>query len=114
MVFLDWAKAFDRLKSDTLIVALRRFGLPEAFVQIIGGSYRVRRFFIYDHTGTLAEYEQSPGIAQGCHLSPFLFIIVQSVMFYGIFNGIHLDPELAFVVTRDLLYADDALLVSSS
>lgn len=82
MVFLDWAKAFDRLKSDTLIVALRRFGLPEAFVQMIGGIYRVRRFFIYNHTGTSAEYEQAAGIAQGCPLSPFLFIIVQSAMFY--------------------------------
>ena len=114
MVFLDWAKIFDRLKSDTLIVALRRCGLPEAFVQMIGGIYRVRRFFIFDHTGTSAEYEQSAGIAQGCPLSPFLFIIVQSVMFYDIYNGIHLDPEPAFVVTRDLLYADDTLLVSSS
>ena len=35
-------------------------------------------------------------------------------MFYNIYNGIHLDPEPAFVVTRDFLYADDTLLISSS
>ena len=114
MVFLDWAKAFDRLKPDTLIVALRRFGLPEPFVQMIGGIYRVRRFFIQDHIGTSAEHEQAAGIAQGCPLSLFLFIIVQSVMFHDIDNQIHLDPEPAFVFIRNLLYADDTLLVSSS
>ena len=114
MVFLDWAKAFDRLKPDTLVVALRRFGLPEQFVQMIESIYRVRRFFIQDHTGASAEYQQSAGIAQGCPLSPFLFIIVQSVMFHDIYNQIHLEPEPEFVVTRDLLYADDTLLVSSS
>ena len=76
MVFLDWAKAFDRLKPDTLVVALRRFGLPEQFVQMIESIYRVRRFFIQDHTGASAEYQQSAGIAQGCPLSPFLIIIL--------------------------------------
>ena len=42
------------------------------------------------------------------------FSIVQSVMFHDIYNQIHLEPEPAFVVTRDLLYVDDTLLVSSS
>jgi len=46
---LDWAKAFDRLKPDTLVIALRRFGWPEQFVQMIESIYRVRRFFIQDH-----------------------------------------------------------------
>ena len=71
MVFLDWAKAFDRMKSDTLLIALRRFGLPEEFVDMIGGIYKVRKFFIADHSGKSDVYAQNAGIAQGCPLSHF-------------------------------------------
>ena len=35
-------------------------------------------------------------------------------MFHDIYARIHLDPEPAFIVTRELLYADDTLLASSS
>ena len=46
MVFLDWAKAFDRIRGDSLLKALRRFGLPEQFVNMIGAIYVERKFFI--------------------------------------------------------------------
>ena len=29
LLLLDWAKAFDRIKRESMIMALRRFGLPE-------------------------------------------------------------------------------------
>ena len=35
-------------------------------------------------------------------------------MFHDIYNLLHLDPEPPFVVTREVLYADDSLLMSSS
>ena len=114
MVFLDWAKAFDRMKTDTLLLALTRFGFPSKVVNIIGAIYRERRFFVQDHSGTSSLFSQRAGIAQGCPLSPFLFILVQSVMFHDIYNLLHLDPEPPFVVTREVLYADDTLLMSSS
>lgn len=44
MVFLDWAKAFDRIRGDSLLKALRRFGLPEQFVNMIGAIYVGRPF----------------------------------------------------------------------
>ena len=114
MVFLDWAKAFDRIRGDSLLKALRRFGLPEQFVNMIGAIYVERKFFIQDHCGTSSIFHQFAGIAQGCPLSPFLFIIVQSVMFHDIYGKIHLDPEPAFLVTNEVLYADDTVLLSSS
>ena len=45
LVFLDWAKAFDRMKTDTLLLALSRFGFPSKVVNIIGAIYRERKLF---------------------------------------------------------------------
>ena len=40
MVFLDWAKAFDRIRSDRLLKALLRFGFPQHLVNVIGFIYK--------------------------------------------------------------------------
>ena len=91
-----------------------RFGLPLKMVNMIRGIYDGRQFFIADHTGNSGIHTQNAGIAQGCPLSPFLFIIVQTVMFHDIYKSVHLEEEPEFVVSRDLLYADDTALLSSS
>ena len=65
LVFLDWAKAFDRMKTDTLLHALSRFGFPSKLVNMIGAIYRERKFFIQDHAGKSTLFSQDAGIAQG-------------------------------------------------
>eukprot|EP00959_Pyramimonas_sp_CCMP1952_P144549 3025546-Pyramimonas_sp.AAC.1 len=60
LLLLDWAKAFDRLKPECLCAALTRY------------------FTILDHCGKSSQRRQAAGIAQGCPLSPYLFIIVQT------------------------------------
>ena len=114
LVLLDWAKAFDRMKTDSMLSALRRFGLPEEFVSMVNGIYQARLFVIRDHTGTSSERSQECGIAQGCPLSPYLFIMVQTVMLHDVYATTVLDIEPDFIVTHDVLYADDTLLASSS
>ena len=46
MVMLDWSKAFDRIKQHSLIIALRRFGLPEPMLQMIAAIYDHRNFCV--------------------------------------------------------------------
>ena len=113
-LLLDWAKAFDRIKTDSMMIALKRFGLPEAVISMIDGIYQSRTFVIRDHSGTSSERPQESGIAQGCPLSPYLFIIVQTVMLHDVFGSLDLRQEPEYIVTRDMLYADDTLLASSS
>ena len=114
LLLLDWAKAFDRVKPRSMTVALRRLGLPSHLVEMVGSIYAGRRFFIQDHAGTSSVLTQAAGIAQGCPLSPYLFIIVQSVLLHDVHRRVHLVDEPAYIVTREVLYADDTLLVSSS
>ena len=63
MVFLDWAKVFDRIKSDSLVLALERFGFSPKVVRIIGAIYQGREFFVQDHSGISSIYVQEAGIA---------------------------------------------------
>ena len=82
--------------------------------KVIGSIYVERKFFIQDHCGVSKIHQQHAGIAQGCPLSPFLFIIVQSVMFEDIYNQVQLDADAPYIVTNEILYADDTVLLSSS
>ena len=106
LVMLDWAKVFDRLHPQNLVRALLRFGIPPEMCEIISAIYSVRRFTIIDHAGKSGLHDQSAGIAQGCPLSPYLFIAVQTVMMHDVLRDLQLRDEPSYVVTRDVLYAD--------
>ena len=116
-VLLDWSKAFDRIKHDTLLDALRRFGIPLDMLNMIEAIYKHRSFVLRDPVANSSERPQAAGIAQGCPLSPYLFVIVQSVMFFDVDNrmvGLHGDiQEPNYLACSDLLYADDTMLLSS-
>ena len=43
---LDWAKVFDCISLDRLLFLLRRFGILEHMVVVIGVIYPDRRFFV--------------------------------------------------------------------
>ena len=70
MVALDWAKAFDTVDPDALIVALRRFGLPEQMLAAVRAIYSRRRFAVREAGCASDQREQKAGICQGCPLSP--------------------------------------------
>ena len=73
LLFLDWKQAFDSIDHSALVIALRRFGLPAAELDLI------EQF--YSSTGDKAVGDFGSGIRQGCSLSPYLFIILLSVIF---------------------------------
>ena len=77
---LDWAKAFDSIAPASLARALYRFGIPQSIITIIMNIYSDRHFFVQDHFGKSQLHRQHFGISQGCPLSPFLFIILMSVL----------------------------------
>ena len=48
LLALDWAKAFDSLMPGPMLDALRRFGLPADFVNMIASIYDSTSFFVRD------------------------------------------------------------------
>ena len=114
MLALDWAKAFNSVSPAALAKALLRFGLPRHFVTVVEAIYKDRLFFVSDKFSESAKHPQMFGISQGCPLSPFLFIIMMTVLMNDAKHdlvtkhGIELARDL---VCHECLYADDTLLI---
>ena len=81
LALLDWEKAFDKVAHARMLEALERLNLPQKFLRVIGSLYNNPSFQV-KHETTMSEYRtQNAGIRQGCPLSPFLFILVMTVLF---------------------------------
>ena len=70
LVFLDWEKAFDRVKQDKLFEALERMNIPPHFVNVIRSLYNNPQFSVRMGSHQSTWRKQSTGIRQGCPLSP--------------------------------------------
>ncbi len=119
MIFLalDWAKAFDSISPACLSKALLRFGIPEPFIEMVNNIYDRRSFFVADSGQESDMHVQHFGISQGCLLSPFLFIIVMTILMEDardIMRDIHGDILDNTIPFHDLLYADDTLLIDAT
>ena len=88
MALLDWEKAFDKIDQDMLLNALWRLNLPEEILWAIASFYDNPQFRIRDREGTSEYRTQKAGIRQGCPLSPYLFILLMTVMFYDIYDRV--------------------------
>ena len=115
MIFLalDWAKAFDSIDPVCLVQALRRFGLPQTFLSIIQNIYTDRKFVVVDHGHKSDLHSQHFGISQGCPLSPFLFVMVMTVLLHDANFSLQNQHgiDLHEMCCNELVYADDTLLI---
>eukprot|EP00959_Pyramimonas_sp_CCMP1952_P017167 364403-Pyramimonas_sp.AAC.1 len=83
---------------------------------MVQAIYAAREFVVKDGEDTAFPRPQAAGIAQGCPLSPHLFVIVMSVIMEAVDIRRNANPNChskPCVVTDDVLYADDAMLVAT-
>ena len=113
LLALDWAKAFDSVSPSALAGALLRIGVPQEFVKMIQAIYQDQRFIVRDAGHTSTWHTQEYGISQGCPLSPYLFVLLMSVLLADAKDdlskrGVNLHKDC---IVNDLVYADDTLLI---
>lgn len=115
LVFLDWEKAFDKINHERMFEALNRMNFPPKILRIIKALYAAPCFHVQHDEFISGTYVQNCGIRQGCPLSPYLFVIVMSVMFSDIraeHHRILSHGKLDHVLFSEILYADDTVLVT--
>ena len=116
MLALDGAKAFDSVAPQRLIEALRRFGLPRFFTDIVSSIYSSRNFFVRCEGQDSTWHEQAFGIVQGCPLSPFLFSIVMTCLLQDANAAVEakFGPiKVSIIMCRSILYVDDTLFIET-
>ena len=114
---LFWKQAFDSLDHTAMMSALERFGLPPNICKLIASLYENPTFTVQGRSDHTALGTVSSGIRQGCPLSPYLFVIVLSVIFQDLDarlleKGIPTNTWSEGNPIYDLEYADDTLLLS--
>ena len=119
MVLLDWEKAFDKVSQKCIFVAMRRLGIPEKLVNFVAQMYKHPQFRIEVDGVSSRWYTQSSGIRQGCPLSPYLFLIIMTVIFHDIHEKEFVQRALAQskvlgTAYNEILYADDTILITNS
>ena len=116
LLALDWAKAFDSISPDSLLRALRCFGIPEPVVTMIASIHSNRVFQVRECGTASAEHRLRFGICQGCPLSPFLFVVLMSVIVSDSVQKLSEEDQQLYKTGKlvSVLYADDTLLIGSS
>ena len=119
-LFLDWSKAFDSVAFTAIQSAMQFMGVSPHITTVIMALYNSPSFRVRDSGYTSPVHVQTKGLRQGCPLSPYLFSMVLTHLFYdverqyenrfGLLSGVIHTPSPLW----DLEYADDTVLLSNS
>ena len=134
ITFINLTKAFDLVSRRGLLEILKRIGYPPRLLNIIA-SFHEDTHNTVSFNGTTSEaFPVSRGDKQGCVLAPTLFGIFSSLLPQNAFSdcdeGVYLHTrtdgklfniarlrtktKVRRILIRELLFADDAALVSHS
>ena len=89
--------------------------VPDKYVNAIREMYKQPTFRV-EMEGQISDWtQQATGIRQGCPLSPYLFVVLMSVLFQDIHKNDVLklnEHRVQGMDTDEILYADDTICVS--
>ena len=78
LVFLDIEKAYDTVSWRFLSTVLHKLGFPDSFVRWVEILHRNKEIRFFNNGYSSSPVYPNKGLAQGCALSPLLFIIAMS------------------------------------
>ena len=116
LLLLDWEKAFDKVDRNEMFNAMERMEINPKLIRLVKTIYKDTKFKV-EIDGRASDWQtQHTGIRQGCPLSPYLFLIVMTVMFYDV----HQETDRCLKENRvpgadfdEVTYADDTICIST-
>ena len=113
LCFIDYTKAFDRVRHDKLIEIMKRTGIPNHEIRLIANLYWKQKASVRPNQGESEEIEIKRGIRQGCTLSPILFNLYSEFLIEEALsnrNGRNINRENI----NNIRFADDTVLIAES
>ena len=100
---------------------LRDLGIPDKMTRVIAAIYQAPNYIITEKGTTTRPRIQKTGIRQGCPLSPYLFIMLMTVIMHDADRGMSEDEnrilqqgKLHKEVSGRLFYADDTIVTAKT
>ena len=103
--FIDYTKAFDRVKHFKMIECLSEIGMDDKDLQIITKLYWEQSASVRTKSGMTSEFKIKKGVRQGCVLSPNLFNLYTEKIFREV-------EDMKGVNINNLRYADETVLLA--
>ncbi|KAG7588721.1 Reverse transcriptase domain [Arabidopsis suecica] len=115
MLKVDLRKAFDSVRWDFIISALRALSVPERFVNWIYQCISTASFSVSVNGSTGGFFKSTKGLRQGDPLSPYLFVLAMEVfsnLLKSRFDAgyIHYHPKTSDLSISHLMFADDVMV----
>ena len=82
-----WKMAFDKVNHQAMHIALERLGVDRHYIDMIEDLYTDQTFQVKGFQGQTTQAKPHTGIRPGCPLSPYLFIMVMTVLFNDVMEG---------------------------
>lgn len=112
--FIDYHKAFDRVRHDQLMETLIKRRIDHRDIRIISNLYYSQKAAVRVENVTSEEIEIQRGVRQGCILSPILFNLYSE----DIVDKALVDQDIGIKINgtaiNNLRYADDTVILAGT
>ncbi|BHF61198.1 hypothetical protein SprV_0100417100 [Sparganum proliferum] len=132
--FVDLTKAFDTVNREGLWKIMQKFGCPERFIEMVRQLHDGMMARVTDNGAVSGAFAVTNGVKQGCVLAPTLFSLMFSAMLMDAYRDerpgiriayrtdghllnqqrIHFQSRVSTTTVRELLFADDCALKTTS
>lgn len=113
LCFIDYEKAFDRIRHDKLIEILKKIGLDSKDIRIIRDAYWNQKTKVKIDNEETEWIEIKRGVRQGCILSPILYNIYSEEIVQEVLDNRKEGIKINGTVINNLRYADDMVLIAT-
>ena len=111
--FIDFYRAFDRVKHTELVEIMNEVGFDRD-VRIIANLYLNQTIYVNIAGNKTEETKIQRSVRQGCVLSPILFNIYSEKIFQEALEGFPKGIKINGETINNIRYADDTVILASS